>query len=130
MSNVDTHRLAAMVRAKREEEKKGLRKVSEETDVSASTLSRVESGHLPDLDTYVKLCRWLGVSAEEFTADRAGQQEALKKPVEVSTADFLTAHLRADKNLPPETAEALSKMIQIAYAQADWLKQNAQWQGD
>jgi len=69
-----------------------------------STLSRVEQGNLPDIDTYVKICNRLEVSTDFFT-DSA----------EDTTERKIVAHLRADKALPKETAEALIKMIKLAY---------------
>ena len=61
----DSDRLAAMVIAKRDG--RGLRATATEIGgVSASTLSRIEQGKIPDLDTFLRLCRWLDVSADEF----------------------------------------------------------------
>lgn len=34
--------------------------VSKQSGVSASTLCRLERGTVPDMDTFVKICRWLG----------------------------------------------------------------------
>ena len=52
---VDTAKLSAMVRAKRGS--MGLRAAAEEIgDISASTLSRIEQGRIPDLDTFFRLC--------------------------------------------------------------------------
>ncbi len=49
--------------------KKGLpplRKISEETGVSASTLSRIWNGKTPDLLTFGILCKWMGVKMKKF----------------------------------------------------------------
>ena len=40
---------------------RGLRQVAAEINVSAATLSRVESGKRPDLESSRKICAWLGV---------------------------------------------------------------------
>lgn len=115
MSNeIDIQELARMIRTKRG--KRGLRAVAEEIEqevgeVSASTLSRVEQGKIPDLDTFIKLCKWLGVSADHFTKE--GQ------PKEESAPEIITAHLRADRTLDPQTAEALVTMIEMAYNAVD-----------
>lgn len=45
---------------------KSLREIAGEIGVSASTLSRVERELLPDLETYIKICRWLSVPFEQF----------------------------------------------------------------
>ena len=34
-----------------------------------------------------------------------------------ATPDIVEAHLRADRNLTPETAQALSELFRVAYAQ-------------
>ena len=34
-----------------------------------------------------------------------------------ATPEIVEAHLRADKNLSPETAKALSELFRVAYAQ-------------
>lgn len=96
-----------MIRSKRGE--KGLREVAKEIgNVSSSTLSRIEQGNLPDIDTYVQLCKWLEVSTDFFTEN-----------AESTTERKIVAHLRADKALPKETSEALIKMIKLAYKAHD-----------
>src|SRR5437016_14106668 len=110
---VDIRRLSALVRAKRGD--RGLRSVAQEIgDVSASTLSRIEQGKVPDLDTFLRLCRWLGVSADEFM-----QSPAVTAPeAEVGRMDVIAAHLRADRTLDRATARALERMIHLAYEAA------------
>lgn len=107
MSKIDTQKLSEMIKSKRGST--GLREAAKEIgDVSPSTLSRVEQGNLPDIDTYMKICNWLEVSTDFFT-DSA----------EDTTERKIVAHLRADKALPTETAEALIKMIKLAYKAHD-----------
>jgi transcriptional regulator with XRE-family HTH domain len=103
MSKIDTQKFSEMIKSKRGD--RGLREISAEIgDVSPSTLSRIEQGNLPDIDTYVKICRWLEVSTDFFTDTAVDSSE--KK---------IVAHLRADKALPKDTSEALIKMIKLAY---------------
>jgi len=107
MPNIDTRKLSDMIKSKRG--KRGVREVAIEIgDVSSSTLSRVEQGNLPDIDTYMRLCKWLEVSPEFFTDTAAKSNES-----------EIVAHLRADKALPKETSEALIKMIKLAYQAHD-----------
>ena len=106
MQSIDTDSLSGMIKSKRGN--KGLREVAKEIgDISVSTLSRIENGNLPDIDTYIRICKWLDVSVDFFTAET--EKTASKKQVVV-------ANLRADKTLPKKTAEALIQMINIAYA--------------
>lgn len=111
-SEIDIRELAKMIKGKRG--RRGLREVAKEIgEVSASTLSRVEQGKIPDLDTFIKLCKWLEVSADYFTKDKE------YKDVKENTPQVVTAHLRADRTLDPQTAEALVTMIEMAYNAVD-----------
>ncbi len=105
--------LGAVLKARRG--KKGLRVVADEIGgVSASTLSRIEKGKLPDIDTYMKVCNWLGEPAERFYEDTPTQAVASDQ-TEQSKEEIVYAHLRSDQNLDPQTAEALVTMIKHAY---------------
>ncbi len=106
-SSLDTKKFSEMVKSKRGS--LGLRALSKEIGVSPSTLSRVEQGNLPDIDTYLKLCDWLEVSSDFFTTNTNEESDKLK----------VIAHLRADKALPVETSEALIRMITLAYESAE-----------
>ena len=106
----DSHRLAAMLIAKRGS--RGLRAVAAEIGgVSASTLSRVEQGKIPDLDTFLRLCKWLGVSPDEF-ADRPDEEQTTAGEPRM---EVIAAHLRADRTLDRATAQALERMVRLAY---------------
>ncbi len=105
-SSLDTKKFSSMIKSKRG--KKGLRALANDIGISASTLSRVEQGNLPDIDTYLKLCQWLEVSSEYFNINA----------IEDNPQAGVIAHLRADKTLPANTAEALIQMINLAYASA------------
>ena len=111
---VNVEKLAAMIRAKRAG--RGLRLIAGEIgDVSASTLSRVEQGNIPDLETFMRLCQWLGVSADVFRP----KQKSMKLVEAPPNSEVIEAHLRADRTLPPEAIDALSKMIRFAYKAAE-----------
>jgi transcriptional regulator with XRE-family HTH domain len=109
----DSHRLAAMIIAKRDG--RGLRATATEIGgVSASTLSRIEQGKIPDLDTFLRLRRWLDVSADEFM-----EGPTVKAPEdEGQRMDVIAAHLRADRTLDRATARALERMVRLAYEAA------------
>ncbi len=111
--------LAALVKAKRG--KRGLREVAKEIgNVSASTLSRIEQGKMPDLDTFMRLCDWLEISPDQFfktSVEKDLKHEEPGPPISpgMKTAEIVEVHLRADKELDPETAEALANMVRAAY---------------
>lgn len=83
---------------------RGIRNVAEEIGVSPATLSRVERGFMPDLETFGKICRWLKVDPAEIL----GVKEVLpKRPA-------AAVHFRKDHALRPVTAQALAEMILAA----------------
>lgn len=106
-SSLDTKKFSEMIKSKRGST--GLRSLAKEIGISASTLSRIEQGNLPDIDTYLKLCTWLEVSSEFFRNSDIDEK---------NVKGGVIAHLRADKSLPPNTAEALIQMINLAYDSA------------
>jgi transcriptional regulator with XRE-family HTH domain len=106
----DIKKLAALVQTKRGE--RGLRETAKDIGgVSASTLSRIEQGNVPDLETFMRLTSWLGVSADDFLI---GQARLRQK----TGGELCEAHLRADRTLPPEAIDALAQMIRFAYKAA------------
>jgi transcriptional regulator with XRE-family HTH domain len=105
MHSIKIDALSKMIKQKRGE--RGLREVAKQVGISVSTLSRVENGNLPDIDSYMKLCKWLEVSIDFFTTAPQEGNESMKQMV--------VANLRADKTLPKDISEALIKMINLAY---------------
>ena len=110
MAGLNTEKLAAMVRAKRG--RLGLRDAAKQIgNVSASTLSRVEQGKVPDLETFFDLCKWLDVRPDEFSS--IGSETT--KETKTTTPETIEVHLRADRTLAPDTVDALVTMIRLAY---------------
>ena len=97
----------------------GVRAAAKEIgDVSASTLSRIEQGRLPDLDTYMKLCRWLAVTPTHFALHVTEAAEDRGAPP-VPLPERFVMHLKADQTLKPDTRQALATLIEMAYAAAE-----------
>ena len=62
---IDLKKLAASVRGGRGN--RTLEEVAPELDMTVSTLSRIENARLmPSLETFAKLCRWLGIGMDYF----------------------------------------------------------------
>ena len=120
-SLVNTVELGRAIRRKREEQGLSLRDVADETGVSASTLSRIENGTgKPDADNIARLTGWLNVPMERIMGGRELSGDEAKAVVyfpQESMPEIVEAHLRADRNLTPETAKALSELFRVAYAQ-------------
>lgn len=106
-STLNTDLLAGMLKSKRES--KGLRTIATEIgNVSAATLSRIEQGKIPDVDTFINICKWLEVPTDTFVNDQLQNST-------ISNKDQVVAHLRAEKELSTETVNMLIKMIDMAY---------------
>jgi len=120
-SLVNTVELGRAIRRKREGEGLSLRDVADQTGVSASTLSRIENGTgKPDADNIARLTAWLDVPMERIMSGRQHDGEDVQPVVfypHESMPEIIEAHLRADRNLTPETAKALSEMFRVAYNQ-------------
>ena len=103
MPNVNIHMLGRMLAQKRGDI--GIRLVAEEIGVSPATLSRVERGLLPDIETFSKICEWVGVNP----ADVLG--------VKVKTGQIpkVTVHFKKEAALAPKTAQALAQMVLAAH---------------
>lgn len=48
------------------EDNTDMRSLSEKISVSAATISRCENGKMPDLDSYAKLCKYIGRPMDMF----------------------------------------------------------------
>lgn len=95
---------ARLLAAKRGD--RGVRAAALEADVSSATFSRVENGHMPDLMTFSKLCRWLGREPGEFLGFGESSADAAATPAVV--------HFKKKKTVSPETAKALGELILAA----------------
>jgi transcriptional regulator with XRE-family HTH domain len=114
---VNVLELGKHLKRRRLGERMSLRAVARETDVSASTLSRIENGSgVPDADTLARLARWLEIPLERIVTMGESLNAVVYYP-DNSTPDIVEAHLRADRNLTPETARALSELFRVAYKQ-------------
>lgn len=119
-SLINTEELGRAIRRRREELELSLRDVADQTKVSASTLSRIENGTgKPDADNIARLTTWLDMPLERVLGRREDSNEtkAVVYYPHESTPEIVEAHLRADKNLSPETADALSQLFRVAYSQ-------------
>lgn len=120
-SLINTEELGRAIRRRREELELSLRDVADQTNVSASTLSRIENGTgKPDADNIARLTTWLGMPLERILTGRRadnGEAKAVVYFPRESTPEIVEAHLRADRNLTRETADALSELFRVAYSQ-------------
>ncbi len=107
------------IKRRREELSLSLRDVADVTQVSASTLSRIENGTgKPDADNIARLTNWLDMPVDRVMKKQGNSEdvEAVVYYPHEATPEIVEAHLRADKNLTPETAKALSELFRVAYS--------------
>ena len=118
-SLINTVELGRAIKRRREELQLSLRDVADLTGVSASTLSRIENGTgKPDADNIARLTSWLDMPVDRvMKKQREEDVEAVVYYPHEATPEIVEAHLRADKNLTPETAKALSELFRVAYQQ-------------
>lgn len=120
-SLINTEELGRAIRRRREELELSLRDVADQTKVSASTLSRIENGTgKPDADNIARLTTWLDMPLERILGhgrEETNEAKAVVYYPHESTPEIVEAHLRADRNLSPETADALSQLFRVAYSQ-------------
>lgn len=83
---------------------RGIREVADEIQVSPSTLSRVERGFLPDLETFAKICKWLNVDPGEVLGIKPSDQR-----------NSIAVHFKKDQEINDTTAQSLAEMIKHAY---------------
>jgi hypothetical protein len=62
----------------------------------------------------MKICEWLEVSPEEFSMGSQNKEKSHKEE--------MFFHLRADQFLSQDVAEALTKMIELAYENSNELR--------
>ena len=79
----------------------GVRAAAVAVGISSATLSRVERGNMPDLETFAKICKWIGRDPNEFLGFSSDKSSTIQAVV----------HFRKDKTVSHETAVALGDLI-------------------
>jgi transcriptional regulator with XRE-family HTH domain len=103
--------LGPMVREKRGRRK--LRETAQEIGIGPATLMRVESGRIPDVETFGKICNWLGTDPAEFLGFDVGLRKATTS---LHPPQAVVCHFKADKTPKAETVQALVQMVLAAMA--------------
>lgn len=83
----------------------GVRAAAKEIGISPATLSRIERGYLPDLETFRRVCGWLDVNPGEVLGLTSSQP----------STPHVTVHFKKPQALSPKTAQALGKMVLAAH---------------
>ena len=83
------------------------KQVSQETEVSESSLSRMRSGQRPDAGSLASLSAWSGLNPADFVS---GQQKHGVEPLAQ-----ISAFLHADPRLSKEDAEMIDDLVRSTY---------------
>jgi transcriptional regulator with XRE-family HTH domain len=112
--HVDT--LVAALDAERSVRGFSWRQLAKDAGVSPSTLTRMQQGKSPDVNTFSALTRWLDIPAERFYADPS-QRSDPKDPLAV-----ISTLLRGKKKMNPKAVAALQELVNAAFKLSKELK--------
>jgi transcriptional regulator with XRE-family HTH domain len=110
--SVDLGALYSALDSKRRGEGLSWRELARQLEISPSVFTRLAQGRRPELETFLTMVGWLGVSAEDFVAGEKPSQDEAQE-----TVAAISSYLRADRALKPESAEALESIVRTAYEQ-------------
>lgn len=111
-TEIDTTALYSALLEKKEEEGLSWRAVAGQLGLHSSVFTRLYKGSRPDTDTVLVLTGWLGVPVERFLSGQAAARDERRE-----TMVAIGTHLRADRRLTPESADAIAAVVKAAYDQ-------------
>jgi transcriptional regulator with XRE-family HTH domain len=106
-------KLGKIVMERRGEE--GIRGFAKKLGISPATLSRVENGKLPDLETFSKICDKLDLDPSEILL--GGKKASGNTSAAVATSN-VHVHFKADAQQTPSAAKDLAQLILAAQKHA------------
>jgi transcriptional regulator with XRE-family HTH domain len=109
-------RLVAALDSERQAKEMSWRQLAADAGVSASTLTRMQQGKSPDVNTFSALTAWLGTPAERFYID-AGTSPTPNDPMAV-----VSTLLRGKKQMSPKAIAALTDLVSAAVKLSKELK--------
>jgi transcriptional regulator with XRE-family HTH domain len=122
---LDVDALVAALNAQRKALGLSWRKVAQQTRVSPSTLTRMQQGKSPDINTFAALTTWLKIPAEQFTLKGAHSRPE-PHPLAVLSTMLTDASasglLRGKKKFNAKAIEALQELVQAAVKLSKELK--------
>lgn len=102
----DNEKFYAALDRERESRRLTWKQVSEQSGVSASTLTRIAQGKRPDVDGLAALLAWGGLQADSFMEMTATTPDPLTQ---------ITMLLRDDKRLTKENRNMLESLLGAVY---------------
>lgn len=108
--------LVAALDSERQAKNISWRQLANEAGVSASTLTRMQQGKSPDVNTFSALTTWLNIPAERFYSE-AGPEPMQNDPMAV-----VSTLLRGKKKMSPKAVRALTELVSAAVKLSKELK--------
>jgi transcriptional regulator with XRE-family HTH domain len=91
------------------------RQVAQASGVSASTLTRMSQGKLPDANGLVALGAWASLDPAKFVQDTEVTDRGSPQASEPEPLAMISTYLRSDRNLSAEGAAALDELVKATY---------------
>ncbi|MEU5993584.1 helix-turn-helix transcriptional regulator [Spirillospora sp. NPDC047418] len=107
-ASFDAGAFFAALDAARQDRGLNWKQVAGQAMVSQSTLTRLAQGKRPDVDSLAALVDWGGLNADDFVV-------RVHNKTETAPLAMISTYLRADRNLSPEAATALDKVVKATY---------------
>lgn len=111
--NLDIDAFFGALESKKSEQEISWRKLAEGLEITDHTVfTRMSRGQIPPAGTLLTLSGWLGRPLEDFARGEVASPDSRQ-----DTLEAIHSYLRADKNLAPESADAIASVLRAAYNQ-------------
>jgi transcriptional regulator with XRE-family HTH domain len=114
---IDVDAVIAALDSERRAKNLSWRQVAKAAGVSASTLTRMQQGKSPDVNTFTALSRWLNIPAENFYSYRVHSTRTPDDPMAV-----VSTLLRGQRKMNPKALAALQELVNAAVKLSKELK--------
>lgn len=114
-AKLDMEALMAALDAQRRALKISWRELARQAGVSPSSLTRMQQGKNPDVNTFASLVQWLKLPAERFML---GEPRDDKQKTPTHPLAIASTLLRGKKNMTPRATKALDELVRAAYTLA------------
>src|ERR1700739_1134100 len=114
---IDVVQRVAALDARRRAEGMSWRKLALDAGVSPSTLTRMQQGKSPDVNTFTALSQWLNIPAEKFHLEKSPSAQVSEDPRAV-----VSTLLRGRRKMNPKALAALQELVNAAFKLSKELK--------
>jgi transcriptional regulator with XRE-family HTH domain len=114
-AKLDMDALMAALDAQRRALQISWRELARQASVSPSSLTRMQQGKNPDVNTFASLLQWLKLPAERFMLAETRNDKQKEHANRLAVASTL---LRGKKNMTPKATKALQELVRAAYSLA------------